>query len=199
MNGTMEYYDKAAQEWAQRGYAPDARMESLYAFLDTLPKGARVLDLCCGAGYETGRIAAYGYEALGIDFSKESIRIARQKNPGIPFYQEDMLCDYSHIGRVDAIVVIAGLVHIENGQLPLAFARMKQVLEEKGKLFLTVREGEGRMEERSLCTVDGEVYDRNFIAHTLAELVEAAGEDFRFQCEMPSDMMVWKNYVFERR
>lgn len=59
------------------------------------------MDLCCGAGYESRRIADLGYEAVGIDFSEESIKIARQKNPSISFYQEDMLCDYSYIGKVE--------------------------------------------------------------------------------------------------
>lgn len=198
MNGTMEYYDKTAQEWAEQGYTQSSEIAGLYDFLNTLPKGARVLDLCCGAGYETGRIAARGYEALGIDFSGESLRIAREKNPGIPFYREDMLCDYSHIGKVDAVVVIAGLVHVENEKLPLAFAQMEKVLKEEGKIFLTIRIGEGRMEDRSLCMVDGEMLDRNFIAHTQKELEEAA-EGFTFVRELPTDMEVWKSYIFEKR
>ena len=198
MLGTVEYYDKTAARWAERGYAQGAELECLKEFLSMLPRGARVLDLCCGAGYETGRIAASGYEAVGIDLSGESLQIAREKNPAIPFYQADMLRDYSYVGVVDGILVIAGLVHIETAQLPLAFERMGRVLKKGGKLLLSIREGSGKMEDRSLCEIEGVQYDRNFIAHTLEELEAAAEGLFSYQCELRSDMPVWKNYVFSR-
>lgn len=198
MFGTMEYYDKKAAEWAERGYAPEAEMECLREFLSMLPEGARVLDLCCGAGYESRRIADLGYEAVGIDFSEESIKIARHKNPAISFYQEDMLCDYSYIGAVDAIIVIAGLVHIETAKLPLAFKQMHKVLKKDGKLLVSIKEGIGKIEDRSLCEIEGMQYDRNFIAHTLDELKKASEGSFSYQCEMKSDMPAWKNYVFDR-
>ena len=198
MFGTMEYYDKMAAEWAERGYAPEAEVECLRDFLSMLSEGARVLDLCCGAGYESRRIADLGYEAVGIDFSEESIKIARQKNPFISFYREDMLCDYSYIGEVDAIIVIAGLVHIETAKLPLAFKQMHKVLKKDGKILASVTEGIGKIEDRSLCEIEGMQYDRNFIAHTLDELKKASEGSFSFQCELKSDMPVWKNYVFSR-
>ena len=198
MFGTMEYYDKMAAEWAERGYAQEAEVECLRDFLSMLPEGARVLDLCCGAGYESRRIADLGYEAVGIDFSEESIKIARQKNPSISFYQEDMLCDYSYIGAVDAIIVIAGLVHIETAKLPLAFEQMHKVLKKDGKILVSVKEGIGKVEDRSLCEIEGMQYDRNFIAHTLNELKKASEGSFSYQCEMKSDMPAWKNYVFDR-
>lgn len=196
MLGTMDYYDKAAAEWAERGYAPDAEVECLRDFLKMLPKRARILDLCCGAGYESKRIVELGYEAVGIDFSEESLKIARQKNPDISFYHEDMLCDYSYIGAVDAIMVIAGLVHIETEKLPLAFEQMCKVLKKGGKLLVAVREGVGKMEDRSFCEIEGVQYDRNFIAHTLEELKKASEGLFSYQCELKSDMQVWKSYVF---
>lgn len=198
MFGTMEYYDRAAEEWAERGYAQDAEVECLRDFLRMIPEGGRVLDLCCGAGYESRRVADLGYEAVGVDFSEESIKIARQRNPDISFYQEDMLRDYSYIGTVDAIMVIAGLVHVENEKLPLAFEQMSKVLKKGGKLLVSVREGIGKIEDVSLCEIEGAQYDRNFIAHTLEELERAAEGLFAYQCEVKSDMSAWKYYVFGR-
>ena len=198
MPGTMEYYDKTAAEWAERGYAQGAELECLRDFLNMLSGGSRILDLCCGAGYESGRMADAGYEVVGIDFSEESLKIARQKNPTVSFYREDILCDYSHIGAVDGIIVIAGLVHIETTKLPLAFEQMRKVLKKDGKLLVSVRDGIGRMTDRSLCEIEGEQYDRNFIAHTLEELEIAAEGLFSYQCELKSDICGWKNYVFSR-
>ena len=108
MRGTREYYDKTAAEWAENGYGDGAYLPCLNEFLSLLPPGGRVLDLCCGAGYETGRIRARGFEALGLDFSGGSLSIARARNPDIPFFQGDMLGDYSQVGMVDGILLSGG-------------------------------------------------------------------------------------------
>lgn len=198
MLGTMEYYDKTAAQWAEEGYADGARLPYLTEFLSLLPPGGRVLDLCCGAGYESGRIRAGGFEAVGLDLSAASLEIARERNPGIPFFQGDMLEDYSHVGPVDGILLSAGLVHIENPDLPLAFARMGAVLRPGGYLAASVREGSGRLDSRSIVEVDGQTFDRNFIAHTLDELREAMGPGFAYRRELPSDMAVWRVYLFQK-
>lgn len=198
MHGVQDYYDKTAAAWAEEGYQPGAELPCLNEFLALLPPGGRVLDLCCGAGYETGRIRARGFDALGLDFSGESLKIARERNPGIPFYQGDMLEDYSRLGPVDGILICAGLVHIETKDLPLAFARMAAVVRPGGYVLASVREGVGKLDEWSLREVDGEEYDRNFIAHTLSELTAAAEGLFSYRRELPSDRAVWRQYLFDR-
>ena len=198
MYDTRAYYDKTAAEWAENGYHDEAYLPCLDEFLSLLPPGGRVLDLCCGAGYETRRIRAKGFDALGLDFSGESLRIAREHEPDIPFFQADMLEDYAHIGAVDGILLSAGLVHIETEDLPLAFDQMAKVLRPGGLLLASIREGTGKLEEWSFRTIDGEDYDRNFIAHTLDELVEGAGARFSYQRELPSDMPIWRQYLFRR-
>lgn len=198
MLGTREYYDKTAAQWAEEGYAEDARLPYLTEFLALLPPGGRVLDLCCGAGYESGRIQAQGFEAVGLDLSAASLEIARERNPDIPFFQGDMLEDYSSLGPVDGILLSAGLVHVENPDLPLAFQRMGRVLRPGGYLAASVREGSGRLDSRSIMEVDGQTFDRNFIAHTLEELTEAMGEGFSYLRELPSDMAVWRVYLFRK-
>ena len=101
MLGTAAYYDKTAAQWADRGYAQDGALPCLGAFLSLLPPGGRVLDLCCGAGYESQRVRRLGFEAAGLDISAASLAIARERNPDIPFYQGDLLEDYTRLGPVD--------------------------------------------------------------------------------------------------
>ncbi|MBR4444084.1 MAG: class I SAM-dependent methyltransferase [Clostridia bacterium] len=195
MKGAMDFYDKTAPDWARRGYESDD-VPCLLDFVRRLAPGSRILELCCGCGYDARRMHALGYEVVGVDFSGESLKIARAKNPDIAFYNDNILNDYSYVGPVDAIVVIAGLVHIETAQLPLAFRRMRDVLKPGGSLFVTVREGEGRMEERSVAVIDGETYDRNFIGHTLEELTASSAGLFEFEREVADDGTGWRNYIF---
>ena len=54
-------------------------------------KPARVLDLCCGPGLYTSRLARLGHECLGIDYSPASIAHARQLAEA-----EGLTCKYAH-------------------------------------------------------------------------------------------------------
>ena len=198
MKGTKDFYNKTAGDWAEKGYAPEYEMSAMIEFVKQFPSGSRFLDLCCGCGYDTQRIHKLGYDVVGIDFSGDSLNIAQERNPDATFYQDDLLNDYTYIGKVDAVIIIAGLVHIEQTQLSLAFSRMWDVLKDQGKLFVTVREGEGKSREWSIKVIDGEEYDRNFICHSLKELIDAASGLFTFEQEVGYDGTVWHNYVFKR-
>ncbi len=118
--GVRDFYNKTAREWADKFYADGENEPTLRAFMSGLPQGARVLDLCCGVGCDSMRLAKMGADVVGLDLSEESVAIARERNPGIPFYVGDMLEDYRHIGLVDAIVCIAGLVHVPTEKLRTA-------------------------------------------------------------------------------
>ena len=195
--GVREFYDKTAREWADRWYADDSMLPLLRRFMALLLESPRVLDLCCGAGYESGRMAALGAQIVGIDLSGESIAIARDRNPALTFHEEDMLNDYDYTGPVDAVVCIAGLVHLSWEQLRCAFERMDAVLRPGGRLLLVIREGVGRQAERSDVVIDGECYDRAFYAHTLDELRETSAGMFAYEQELAdTGPSVWRNYVF---
>lgn len=196
--GIRDFYDKTAKEWADRFYEGDENLPLLKDFMSSLPPGPRVLDLCCGAGYDSMRLAKMGADMVGIDLSEASIAIAREKNPGIPFYVGDMLEDYRYIGLTDAIVCLAGIVHLPTDKLPAAFRRMRDVLKPGGSLLLAVRDGTGRVDRMSDVVVDGEEYDRSFYAHNLDELKESSDGLFLLDrvIEDPEES-VWVNYVFK--
>jgi SAM-dependent methyltransferase len=47
-----------------------------------LPRGGRVLDLCCGTGYTSAELIKRGFEVTGLDRSKGMLRYARRNAPG---------------------------------------------------------------------------------------------------------------------
>ncbi len=197
--GIREYYDKTARLWADKFYDDEENVPVLKDFMSKLPRRPRVLDLCCGAGYDSMRLARMGARVVGIDLSRESIAIAREKNPGISFFVRDMLGNYKPIGKVDAIICCAGLVHLPVEKLRTAFERMAEVTETGASVLLVVREGEGRVDEMSDLVVDGEAYDRAFYAHSLRELTRAAEGLFVYEREIgDSERSVWVNAVFRR-
>ena len=194
-----DFYNKTAQQWADKFYADDEHLPVLLDFMGRLPYGSRVLDLCCGAGYDSMRLAQMGASVVGIDLSEESIAIAKERNPKIPFYVGNMLDDYSDIGHVDAIICLAGLVHLPEEQLRTAFERMAQVMAPGGVVLLMIRDGEGRIDRMSDVVVDGEEYDRSFYAHTLEELtIHSEGLLVFDRVIGDSEESIWVNYVFKR-
>lgn len=199
MKNTKDFYNKTALEWASRWYDDKEILPYLKEFFCYLPENPRVLDLCCGAGYDSRTMKEFGAEVVGLDFSEESIKIARERNPEIKFVIENMLNDYSYLGKFDGCVVIAGLVHIPNEKLNIAFERIYNILNDNGFLFVAVKDGTGKNEKSSYTEIDGEKYDRDFYLHTIEELKLYSSKKFEVINEIIFDKSsIWKYYIFKK-
>lgn len=199
MKNTKNFYNKTASDWASRWYDDKEMLPYLKEFFCCLPENPRVLDLCCGAGYDSKTMKEFGADVVGLDFSEESIKIARERNPKIKFVIEDMLNDYSYLGKFDGCVVIAGLVHLPNEKLSIAFERIYNILNDNGFLFVAVKEGSGKNKKSSYTEIDGEKYDRDFYLHTIEELKLYSSKKFEFINEIVFDKSsIWKYYIFKK-
>lgn len=77
-----------------------------------LPPGARVLDLGCGPGLYTERLAAAGFAATGIDLAPGSIDHARSHQSGVRY----LLGDYREI-TLDETFDAVLLIYLDYGAL----------------------------------------------------------------------------------
>ena len=199
MKNTKDFYNKTACEWADKWYKDETMQPYLAEFISYLPRNPKVLDLCCGAGYESMRMQKLGANVTGFDFSEESIRIAKERNQDIQFVVGDMLDDYSFLGKFDGCAVIAGLIHLSNEKLTKAFERIYEVLYDSGFLFAVVRDGTGKNLKSSYISIDGEDYDRDFYLHTLDELKCYSLGKFEFVREILFEKEShWKYYIFKK-
>jgi trans-aconitate methyltransferase len=80
------YYDTAAPSIADEWYGNPVLLPTLEDYLAALPPSPRILDLGCGPGYESMRLQALGAEVVGVDYSPENIRIARERCPQCQFH-----------------------------------------------------------------------------------------------------------------
>ncbi len=76
--------DDVAPDWSAATYAANARFVAdlgapVLALLDPRP-GERILDLGCGDGALTARIAAAGAQVIGVDGSPDMVAAARARN-----------------------------------------------------------------------------------------------------------------------
>ena len=99
MKNTMDFYNKTASDWAEKGYNSPPDVPSMYDFAKEYPQGSRFLDLCCGCGYETMRLHALGYtfvdrprlQLFGSSYIIESMEFFLRRRGG----------EAARIGRAD--------------------------------------------------------------------------------------------------
>lgn len=105
---TAPYYDKI---YSAKDYP--AEVEILLGVIQgqCQSKGKTLLDIACGSGRHLELLQEH-FETEGLDLSPELLELARQRNPGVVFYQGDMIdfdtgrdydvitCLFSSIGYV---------------------------------------------------------------------------------------------------
>jgi SAM-dependent methyltransferase len=78
-----------------------------------LPKGARVLDLGCGAGIPVAReLAIRGFQVIGVDSSARQIELARGNVPAAEFIHADMTNIDFASASFDAVVAFYSVTHV---------------------------------------------------------------------------------------
>lgn len=88
----IEYYDKGAKKWLENESEtkkegdfeefPPFLLESyrfLRQFLKNKCEGKKILDYGCGNGIHSAWLAEYGGEVVGIDLSKKTLQIAKER------------------------------------------------------------------------------------------------------------------------
>lgn len=101
--------------------------------LKDFPKGARVLDICCGTGQLAGELHQRGYEVTGVDGSDEMLKFAREHAPTTPFIPSDVRA-FMLMARFNiAFSTFDSLNHMMTLEdLELVFANVFRQLEAKG-------------------------------------------------------------------
>ena len=99
-----------------------------------------LLDLCCGSGLLTGRLAARCRQVIGVDHSVINIRIARQQSyrPSCSFKVCDAMCvaDVLEGQKFDVVLCYFALqyFHLEHARVLIRNAR--DLLRQGGVIFL---------------------------------------------------------------
>lgn len=92
---------------SRRSEVIDAHVQWIQADLLAL-RPSRVLDLACGPGLYTSRLAALGHESVGIDFSPASIAYAEEHSPGGCTYRCEDLRSADFGTGFDLVMLIFG-------------------------------------------------------------------------------------------
>jgi 2-polyprenyl-3-methyl-5-hydroxy-6-metoxy-1,4-benzoquinol methylase len=182
-NEHRAYGWKSSEEGCSHAYLLPAVTKILAERLGR--RRARVIDLGCGNGHVTGRLAALGYDAMGLDVSEDGIRVAREAHPDLRFevasvYDEGFEATLG--GPVDAVVALEVVEHLFYPKR--LFEQSRRVLRDGGLLVVSTPY-HGYWKNLALSLVDG--WDRHFSvdwdgghikffsARSLGRMAEAAG------------------------
>lgn len=136
MNKVSSAYDKIAKKFSETRHSAWGEFNE---FSDYLKPNSDVLDLGCGNGrlYSYLRSSGFVNNYLGLDFSKELLKFAKQKFPLAKFKYADMR-DLQIQKKFDAIFLIASFHHLEKkSERQLLLKKLKNLLKKDGKIFLT--------------------------------------------------------------
>ncbi len=97
--------------------------------------GKDVLDVGCGAGQITDYLTQKGLNVIGLDFSQELLKIAKQNSPNSKFILAD-ICDYEQETKVDGIITKDTLFHLPNEDLIHVLQKFKGLLKPNGNICI---------------------------------------------------------------
>ena len=97
--------------------------------------GKDVLDVGCGAGQITDYLTQKGLNVIGLDFSQELLKIAKQNSPNSKFILAD-ICDYEQETKVDGIITKDTLFHLPDEDLIHVLQKFKRLLKTNGNICI---------------------------------------------------------------
>jgi SAM-dependent methyltransferase len=140
------FYDEHPFDWFESYLGEERRKlisPLLLEIIDTLPKGALVLDIGCGPGRVLSYLGERGVRCIGLDRSANSIAIISGRHH-LPGAVADNL-RLPILNGVADLVITDGVMH-HTGDPPRAFAEDSRVVRPGGRLYVAVYRPGGRYE-----------------------------------------------------
>lgn len=137
-----ESYDRVADRYAE---LVRSGLEGLPLESDLVDHFARrvieagaglVLDIGCGPGWLTGRLASRGLKVTGIDISTEMLRIARSQHPDLRFTAASLTQIPLADGVAAGVFCWYVLHHVPDDDLAIAIRELARVTARGGFLML---------------------------------------------------------------
>jgi len=144
---TKEYYltDCTGHEEFKKtsGDSLEPRLQELIKYFK-VKSGMRVLDIGCGRGEMVLFCAKNGADAVGIDYSKDAIKLAKHAQASKPeklkakmsFYTMDAKKMKFNDSSFDSVILTDVVEHLYPEELAIVFQEIKRVLKKNGTLVI---------------------------------------------------------------
>lgn len=140
---TGEKYDKIAQWWNDRHKNSGYGVKQLEKAVSFASSGGAALDVGCGAGGRFVRILqSNGFKIIGLDVSKEMIRLASSNHPDETFIHSD-IATWETTERFNFIIAWDSIFHLPLELQRPVLSKLCKLLAEDGVLIYTFGDGSG--------------------------------------------------------
>jgi len=141
MNSTKiveEGYDKIAQKYHEHRNKFDNSAE-LKEFAKHFAKGAKILDLGCGAGVPVVKyLAGQGFHVTGIDFSQEMLALAKKNVPGAKFIRMNITeIDFPE-NAFNGLTAFYSIIHVPRERHSDLFKKIHKILKSAGIMLISM-------------------------------------------------------------
>jgi ubiquinone/menaquinone biosynthesis C-methylase UbiE len=133
-------------------------IEKIYNHVARLARGPEVLDLGCGTGNLTVRLAARGFRVTGVDLSPEMLELARRRTSAAPaprWVQTSAveLVDNFRKESFDTICCVLLLSELSAGERREALRQCRLLLRAGGQLIVADEVRAPTLARRALCNL----------------------------------------------
>src|SRR5574341_117001 len=156
----MDCYNRTAKEYAEQflnefDHKPFDR-DLLNRFNATLPNGCLIYDFGCGSGQTTKYIHDKNkHKIIGLDFSENAIRLAKQNFGEIEFVVDDMLHSQMASSSADGIVAFYAVVHFTYIEIAQVLKEWQRLLKPNAICLFSFHVGEENIEVTDFLGVSG--------------------------------------------
>lgn len=159
-NEVKKCYDLAAGAYAKKFLSEldDKPFDRniLDRFNDMLPAGSLIYDFGCGSGQTTKYINdKYKHRIIGLDFSENTIALAKQNFVDIDFIVDDMLDSKMASESADAILAFHAIVHFTYNEIELVLREWSRLLKPAGISLFCFHVGDEILETVDFLGVSG--------------------------------------------
>ncbi|KTG11550.1 SAM-dependent methyltransferase [Haloprofundus marisrubri] len=134
-----EAWDAVSETYAKRRDPTGSDAALIGDLLETLPSNPLVLDVGCGDGART--LSNLPSSSIGLDISKEGLKLARERLPEATLLQAEMSAMPLVADAVDAVVAYHAVFHVPRAEHPEVYAEFARALRPGGRLLMTLPSG----------------------------------------------------------
>lgn len=129
-------YDKIADRYLAERNQDGANVQLIHDFIELLAPKSKVLDAGCGAGLPIAKMLAEKFDLIGVDFSKEQVKLAKQNVPNAHFFCQDMTGLDFPDDSLDGICSYYAIIHIPRDEHEALFVNFHRMLRTGGVALL---------------------------------------------------------------